>query len=87
MDNGAVKFIHFCVRSNKRWQFHPGWDEGSAAREKKTRRTKERKKERKVRRKSLAKTKLLVVAIFVEERKELPFTRSCEPYLASSLTF
>jgi hypothetical protein len=47
----------------------------------------ERKKERKVRRKSLAKTKLLVVAIFVEERKELPFTRSCEPYLASSLTF
>jgi hypothetical protein len=47
MDNGAVKFIHFCVRSNKRWQFHPAWDEGSAAREKKTRRTKERKKERK----------------------------------------
>jgi hypothetical protein len=40
-----------------------------------------------VRRKSLSKTKLLVVAIFVEERKELPFTRSCEPYLASSLTF
>lgn len=47
----------------------------------------ERKKGRKVRRKSLSKTKLLVVAIFVEERKELPFTRSCEPYLASSLTF
>jgi len=44
MDNGSVKFIHFCVRSNKRWQFHPGWDEGSAASEKKTRRTKERTK-------------------------------------------
>ncbi len=29
----------------------------------------------------MSKTKLLVVAIFVEERKELPFTRSCEPYL------
>jgi hypothetical protein len=43
----------------------------------------EREKERKKREgeRACQKRSFLVVAIFVEERKELPLTRSCEPYL------